>query len=547
MPSIGFSELRSQIQDLMPAILALFQENYTKGEVLVVSYESFQQVAERFPSMCSLSNIWHTEKFNSDLGRLLYDYSNLSGHVPVNSEFCRESYRSSYGDLIYPTLRDFAVLYLQTTLLFPGQEIWIAKSDVHRAYHRFRWTPEGSLLLSLRINENLVAIPITGGFGSNGLPFIYDPIRRFLSWLHSQRMSQLSLPPISATFVDDMAAFGPLDIIQSEFDSHEQCVNSLLGPNAAHRRELGKQLDIIGARFDTVTETIGISFKGYLKLLYLFFKCLPVELSRSTRIQLKTIQSLAGVTTRYGDLIPLLRPTSYVFYALMRNSKHLINLNRNSINAIQLWRSYLQYAFTSPHVLSSPIQEYFLHTSDLANNPYILSSFYSIYSDATLHSIGLYNEFGWCHISVNSFCDTELPIAIVEFFAAIAAFLFALSLKPSASHVHLFIDNQNAISWSSGNFKTQSNIVVSLVYINCLLQSSLGVIQTRTYIRSSDNVHADQISRTSFLGLNHRLRFSATPQLLEFFRSLAGEQELRPFEIPQLTLTTLASEGFNPF
>ena len=45
----------------MPTILALFQENYTKGEVLVSSYDSFKQVAERIPSKCSLSNIWHTE------------------------------------------------------------------------------------------------------------------------------------------------------------------------------------------------------------------------------------------------------------------------------------------------------------------------------------------------------------------------------------------------------------------------------------------------------------------------------------------------------
>ena len=148
---------------------------------------------------------------------------------------------------------------------------------------------------------------------------------------------------------------------------------------------------------------------------------------------------------------------------------------------------------------------------------------------------------------MSSFGGSHLSIAVLEFIAAISAFLFALYLKPSSDHVHLFIDNQNAISWSSGGFKKQSNIVVSLVFINSLLQSSFGVIQTRSYIQSKNNTHADQISRTSFVGLDHHLRYSATPQILEFFKSLVDEHGLAPFEIPQMPLTTLASEGFTRF
>ena len=107
----------------------------------------------------------------------------------------------------------------------------------------------------------LVAIPITAGFGSNGPPFIYDSIRRFLQWLHVGRMAVQGLPPLMDIFVDDAVGFGPARVIVPDFDSHDSAINSLLGPGSAHKREFGPRLDVIGARFDFEAATIGISYK----------------------------------------------------------------------------------------------------------------------------------------------------------------------------------------------------------------------------------------------------------------------------------------------
>jgi hypothetical protein len=548
-PSIEHSENRSQIQLLMPAIHALFQSNLDKGEVLIVSSESFKKVAASSHLRCALSNIWHTEKFNSDLGRLLYDYSNLSDHVPVNSEFCREAYRSKFGDLVYPNLYDFASLFLTSKQTFPNEEIWIAKSDVHRAYHRFRWTPQGSLSLALRVDDHYVALPITGGFGSNGPPFIYDPIRRFLSWLHSRRMANLGLPPLAATFVDDKGVFGPFRFLETELDAHERAVNSLLGPGAAHRRELSTRLDLIaGARFDTSAQSIGISFKGYLKLIYLFFCVVPPSLSRSTRLDVSLIQSLAGVTVRYGSFVPLLRPTAYVFYSLLRSQSKLISLTRSAISVISLWRSILQLAFTRPTILTTPIWEFYL--TGCSSPPFPLlphRDFSSVYTDATLSDIGLFvDQLGWCHIPVKSFTDSNPPIAILEFIAAILGFIFAIHLQPSP-HVHIYIDNQNAGSWSSGKFHTKSNLVVSLVFLNSSLQSFLNVGQTRSYIRSEDNHNADNISRRFFEPYDKLPRFSLTSLILKSLQNYLGEHVPFQFENPPPLLTIPVSDAFSPF
>jgi hypothetical protein len=546
-PSIDFAETRQQLLEIEPVILSLFQANYSKGEVVVVTLDSFKQVALALPNQLALSNIWHTEKYQNDLGRLLYDYSNLSNHSPINSEVCRDAYRSEFGILSYPSLLNFAELFLQAERLFPDEQLFIAKSDVHRAYHRFRWSAVGSLLLALRINDFLVALPVTGGFGSNGPPFVYDPIRRFLNWLHRVRMALLSLPAIADIFVDDLAGFGPLRILLPELEAHEQAVNSLLGPGAAHRRELGTRLDIIGARFNTETKTIGISLKGYLKLVYLFFCILPQNISHSTRLPVRVIQSLAGVTMRYGSLIPLLRPSAYIFYNLLRDSQSIIRLSKHAVALVRLWRSYLHFAFMHPNALDSSIWEFAMSSRNLSSNSSCLSSMYCVYSDATLHSLGLFiDNLGWCHVPVPSFSSLEVSIAVLEFIAAILAFLFAIQLKAS-SHVHIYIDNQNAEAWSSGKFHTQSNVVVSFVYVNSCLQSMLGISQTRSYIKSEHNVNADNISRMRFDSFVNLQRYSLASPILTFLRNCLEQPAVCQFEILQQILTIPVSEGFYPF
>ena len=126
-PSLTDAAVRPQLLPIQPAIDALFQTNYSKGEVLLVTLSSFQQVAKDFPYPLSLSNIWHTDKPNNDLGRLLYDYKNLTNGTPVNSDLCRDLYREKYGKLVYPTVSDFCQMLWNAYICFPNTPITIPK------------------------------------------------------------------------------------------------------------------------------------------------------------------------------------------------------------------------------------------------------------------------------------------------------------------------------------------------------------------------------------------------------------------------------------
>ena len=286
-----------------------------------------------------------------------------------------------------------------------------------------------------------------------------------------------------------------------------------------------------------------------MKLVFLFFRVLPWSLSSSTRLPLRVIQTLAGLTARYGFLIPLLRPTPYVFYALLRQRSTSINLSSSALSVIRLWRHYLIFAFSHPSVLSTPIPEFYYNSSLSGSRNMSAWSPTVVFSDATLHSLGIYlQDIGWCHISVSDFTHLQPSIAILEFIAAILAFLFVHRLSPPASaHVHLFIDNQNAEAWSAGRFKSHSNLTVSLVFLNSILQSALGLVQTRSYIRSEDNIHADAISRRSFARFDSLQRFSATSEPLRFLGLCLEAPVVCPFVLLQrlpILLESVISGGF---
>ena len=546
-PSLHNAAVRPQMTTISPAISALFRTNYDKGEVLIVTLSAFKQGTLNNNIPASLSNIWHTEKYMNDLGRLLYDYSNVESGTPINSDHSKDAYRNTYGHLSYPTVSDYIQLYWNSLLTFPNDQIYVFKSDVHRAYHRFCWSPEGSMLLALLVDTDLVAIPITGGFGSTGSPFIYDPIGRFLQWSHDSRRSASGLPhKLGSTYVDDFVFFSNLDYGNQEISSHELLVNELLGAGAAHRREVDIILDVIGVRFDCLHGLVGVSKKGYLKLVFLFYHVIPPTIHPNQSYPIALFQCLSGLTNRYAPFIPLLRFTPSIFYRLLRGppSNQRRRFTRLSMHCIKLWREFLVHAFSFPSTLSTPMTDYF-HNNHASFDPFKLLDSYSAYSDSTLHTIGVYvPSKGFLHLQTSSFADSPLSIANYEFIALILSFLLALHVNPSADHVHLFVDNQNAESWSRGRVNTDSNLSVSLTVVNCILQSLLRVVQTRSYIKSEDNLNADSISRNTFVNYENLPQFLPTNQMLKFLSSLVKAPDPHPYHLLQEIHTILACGAF---
>ena len=193
-----------------------------------------------------------------------------------------------------------------------------------------------------------------------------------------------------------------------------------------------------------------MSKKGYLKLVFLFYHVIPQKIHPTQTYPIALFQCLSGLTNRYAPFIPLLRFTPSIFYRLLRGppSNHRRRFTRLSMHCVKLWRDFLVHAFTFPSVLSTPMEDYF-HNNHVSFDPFKLLDSYSAYSDSTLHTIGVYVPAKrFLHLQTSSFTDVTLSIANYEFIALVLSFLLAHHLDPLADHVHLFVDNQNAESWS---------------------------------------------------------------------------------------------------
>jgi hypothetical protein len=127
-----------------------------------------------------------------------------------------------------------------------------------------------------------------------------------------------------------------------------------------------------------------------------------------------------------------------------------------------------------------------------------------------------------------------VPIACIELLASIIAYLLTNYLVPGAKHVHLYIDNQNAIAWSMGKIKTEDVFARNLCCLNALIQGGLrGCFQSREYIRSKDNRVADAISRRQLdlPELRHIPRYRLEEGLETYFLELCKSCANRPLEM----------------
>jgi hypothetical protein len=534
---------------IQPAINALIWTGYLKGENIVITHDAFLRGLATFNLVGHTSEVHHVSKPDDDLGRLLFDYSNITDGTPVNGSpadhpWLIEQYKKRYGLLTYPTFSYFIRCCWDAQACFPGEPIGMAKTDVRRAYHTIGWTPTGSLKLAIHFAPGLVAIPLTCGFGKGEPPYAFGPISRWLDHKHILRMRERVPPielPLSGTFVDDTVTTGSLDFLAVEVPASETVINTDIHSTATniHKRCITQRCDVLGIRMNTATNRAGISYKAYLKLVYVFFIVLPPEVTTSTMLPIKCIQCVAGLARHYGFYIPPLRYTASTFYQALRGRATVKSLNNRQVAAVKFWRDYLRYAFRHAQVLSSTLHD--LYYNDPVTSSRSPPSGPQAYSDASLNILGCYvPDLGWCAIYARDFVPTDgvtVTIAHLELLAFIATYLLAIHLSPSIPSIHIYIDNQNAQAWASGTFCTTNLITNHLSMITCCLQTVYNVPHTRSYIRSEENVNADNASRARFNKLDSKLRCYPTPRLLKFL----AESLTHSDSDPSLTLLAIST------
>jgi hypothetical protein len=556
VPDIHTAIARPNNAAAAPIMSVLLWKSSQKGEVLIVHRNAFTESLASHGLHGSIAYSLLAQK-PDDIGRLCYDYSFLGEAFPINGGDLKPLYIQKFGRMFLPSYKDYIDLIFDAFDTFPGESIKIAKFDISRYYHRSRWSTSSSLLMSVLVNHDLIAIPITPGFGKGEVPYLFQAYSLFCDHCHLQRNLQKGIPyALGRMYIDDQVTFGSDTYLVNESKAQIQQVSQDIHPDAVNVDKIAISAadNVIGVRTDSLAFRCGISHKSYLKLCYVFFILLPTTISTGTMISLHSIQCLSSLAYYNGQYIPLLRCTGSIFFKALRGRTHRArSLSIIQIECIKLWRSFLLFAFTHSSVLSSTMYEVYHNNANVYPISRRATTGPTCYTDAELQTLGSFvPHLGFCQIHLIDLLPsgTTLSIAHYELIAFIITFLLAIFLNDPCTSIHIFVDNTNALSWSTGRIGTNDLCANILTLSNCMLQAGFKVTQTRSYIRSQDNKDADEISRRKFSNSNNLTQFYPTSPLLKFFRKLLNPQEVNVSQILPSILTILdlpVSSLFAPY
>jgi hypothetical protein len=150
-----------------------------------------------------------TYKPDDPLGRWLIDCSNRSDEaLALNSSSSKQLVVNRYGAVSFPSVHSMILswlCYMEKEKL-SWQDCWLVKKDVKSCFPQFAFSPDSSLLLAIRLDDNHIFIHTSGCFGWTGSPMVWGVIGNSLLRKCRTRL----LCPVDL-YCDDFMVFGTRD------------------------------------------------------------------------------------------------------------------------------------------------------------------------------------------------------------------------------------------------------------------------------------------------------------------------------------------------
>lgn len=529
---------RAKYRRLAKPIHALLGRAQRRGLILLCSVDILRRALASDRLRGHASPIHWTSKPTNPLGRQLVDYSasDVNSHA-LNSPDLQAPLERQYGPLHLPTLSDFMAILQRVSRSFPG-DILISKIDISDAFHRVRLNPADSRLMCCRLLNDIAGIYLVGNFGYSGLPAIYGVITRALQHAHNKWCQERFGITLSLTYVDDMVIFSPAHAGDAPVTAAIEQANALLsscGDAIQHSKLvlLKHTCDIIGWSISTIHWQISPSSKAIRKLVYVFFVVTPAD---PVRLTVRAIQRLQGLTCRYSEGIPLLKPFSHSFVNALRNlsnparKEQLRRVSTTMKQDVWVWRCILQILVLAPQRLSCPVQW-------LTDRMQTLTTPYVVYVDASTSckTVAVYAPH-WGYYVAWQWPEhwPELPhINVLEFLATTLGALLMLALAPDRASIVVYSDSTTALSWAH-KCRASSPLCFILLLTAVMLQVRRRSFISYTHVPGVQNVIADALSRnrtTERLLQSTNSRLHIPQRLLELIYEAATESKNLSVEV----------------
>jgi hypothetical protein len=251
--------------------------------------------------------------------------------------------RQHYGQIQHPTIEDIAKMVhdfwteekkSNPKLRWEDLRLW--KMDLKGAYTLLSFRSRDVGLFAMLLTGDVVYLQIVGIFGWSGTPAAFQVVTRAVLWELRHALKSRTL-----MYVDDIIGVCFASDLEKDLVKARHVCTDLLGSGAVadDKTEKGTRLDIIGYTVCLETERVLISRKNFMTALHGF-----VSTDVSKRVNLRRMQRLASLGTRYGMICRVMRPFCSALYRATwgRTDRFaLFDIPNEAVIAIQSWRAML--------------------------------------------------------------------------------------------------------------------------------------------------------------------------------------------------------------
>ena len=301
-------------------------------------------------------------------GRPLLDCSNSApGEIPLNSEETKLLGIDRYQKVTLPTFHEVLLAWdnYRIDRGIKWKNMWMFKADISGCFNQLHWSHASVRLMGFHLQEHILMIMLTCGFGVGVTPMVWSMIGDALN-----RYVQALCVCIIFTFVDDFFGAGTWDHAIEAQEHVHRAIRGTLGYDglSVKKNVFAQTAEILGFLVDFPNERVRPKTGAIEKLFFVLFFIKAHEPQT-----LRYWQCLASLVNLYSPVLRGMRPFVAQIIAMTCRATAFRKqaATPSALFEIQMWRAAIVIALLDPDAMAVPLHVFIENPRDRSAHPII--------------------------------------------------------------------------------------------------------------------------------------------------------------------------------
>ena len=502
--------LRAMHRRLLPVYRKHAHKMWSQGKALLLRLSDLSP--EQLGSLHIGNDCHWTPKPLCPLGRFLIDCSNAGpGGIPLNSPEAKQKGIDRYQKVSLPTLREILISWDIYRILrkLGWSDLRIFKEDVSGCFNQLNWSANAAKLLCAMIDDDVVYIMLTGGFGHCVTPMVWSLFGEAIT----RRVLELAQCPVH-TFVDDSFGIGTLAHATEARLLIQTITRGVVGPNAISEEKsvLDFQAEILGFFIDLIKGTLRPKDKALDKIFFVMF-----NIDISVPQPLEMWQCVASIAEFYSPGLRGMKAFVAPFHHMSKVCAYkrdgFLLASASAAFAIEVWRAAAVLLAHDKDALSVSLDTFVLNHDSICDAT-ITSDASPWRLAAAIHDPITRTVVAWSTLLLPFAKGDENRFHVQrEYLGHLFSILLLIAhsaqsgVNPSKQLCYRWVnDNTGALRWAALHKSSSAMSQLACFAVTRLLLTSNVAIMDSAYLPGKDMGEIDAMSRReSHVGKLHEV------------------------------------------